>query len=95
MRGVSLPPRPRGKCERYADGGAIRKELLPNWTSEAFGEVVKGVEALVDEVAAVERKRLGDGDEWKVMESRCDEAWRQILWLEERFWPDVEGEVTE
>jgi hypothetical protein len=38
---------------------------------------------------------LGDGDEWKVMESRCDEAWRQILWLEERFWPDVEGEGTE
>jgi thiaminase len=78
-----------------ADGGAIRKELLPNWTSEAFGEIVEGIGVLVDEVAAAERKRLGDEGEWKVMESRCDEVWRQILWLEERFWPVVEGEGTE
>jgi thiaminase len=84
-----------GSYERDADGGAIRKELLPNWTSEAFGESVKGIGALVDELAAAERKRLGDEGEWKVMESRCDEVWRQILWLEERFWPDVEGEGTE
>jgi thiaminase len=90
-----ISPADAGSYERDADGGAIRKELLPNWTSEAFGEVVEGIGALVDEVAAAERKRLGDGEEWKLMESRCDEAWRQILWLEERFWPDVEGEGTE
>jgi thiaminase len=84
-----------GSYERDADGGAIRKELLPNWTSEAFGEFVEGTGVLIDEVAAAERKRLGDEGEWKVMESRCDEVWRQILWLEERFWPDVEGEGTE
>jgi thiaminase len=90
-----ISPAAEGSYERDADGGAIRKELLPNWTSEEFGKSVEGIGLLVDEVAAAERERLGDEGEWKVMESRCDEVWRQILWLEERFWPDVEGKGTE
>jgi thiaminase len=90
-----ISPADGASYERDADGGAIRKELLPNWTSEAFGKFVEGIGVLVDEVGAAERKRLGDEGEWGVMESRCDEVWKQILWLEERFWPDVEGEGTE
>lgn len=83
--------------KRDADGGAIRKELMPSWTSEAFEQVVEGMGQLVDEVAEAERKRLSGGEagassEWRVVERRCEEVWRQILWLEERFWPAVEEE---
>lgn len=74
--------------ERDADGGAIRGELMPSWTSEAFGDVVAAMAELVDEVAEAEGQSVGP----EVVQRRCEEVWRQILWLEERFWPVVEGE---
>jgi thiaminase len=77
-----------------ADGGATRQELMPSWTSEAFAEVVAGIAGLVDEVVEAERERMGAG-EWEVVERRCEEVWRQVLWLEERFWPVLEGEGME
>jgi thiaminase len=74
-----------------ADGGAIRSELMPSWTNAAFGEVVTAMGELVDEVAAAETQRLGA----EVVERRCVEVWRQVLWLEERFWPVLEGDSAD
>jgi hypothetical protein len=47
---------------------------------------VDAARALVDELANITTTR--DGKEEMV---RCEEIFRQICWLEERFWPDVDG----
>jgi hypothetical protein len=41
---------------------------------------------LVDELANITTTRDG-----KEEMQRCEEIFRQICWLEERFWPDVDG----
>ena len=78
------------------DGGALRKEFIPNWTNDEFGDFVHQLGALVNELAEAENER-GSLDEEK---RRCDEVWRQVLWLEAAFWPaveerDVVGDVEE
>jgi hypothetical protein len=47
---------------------------------------VDATRALVDELANSTTAR--DGKEEMM---RCEEIFRQICWLEERFWPDVDG----
>jgi len=68
-----------------ADGGALREEFIPNWTNSEFGEFVQQLEDLVNELA-------GFGNDWAFEEERgkCEEVWKQVLWLEERFWPVLE-----
>jgi hypothetical protein len=65
---------------------ALHQALIPNWTSPAFSKFVDATRSLVDELANVTTAR--DGKEEMV---RCEEIFRQICWLEERFWPDVDG----
>ncbi|KAF2202046.1 heme oxygenase-like protein [Delitschia confertaspora ATCC 74209] len=65
---------------------ALHQALIPNWTSPAFAKFVDATRALVDELANTNTTR--DGKEEMV---RCEEVFRQICWLEERFWPDVDG----
>lgn len=65
---------------------ALHQALIPNWTSPAFSKFVNATRALVDELANITTTR--DGKEEMV---RCEEIFRQICWLEERFWPDVNG----
>lgn len=65
---------------------ALHQALIPNWTSPAFAKFVDATRALVDELANSTTTR--DGKEEMI---RCEELFRQICWLEERFWPDVDG----
>ncbi|KAJ4364168.1 hypothetical protein N0V83_009623 [Neocucurbitaria cava] len=65
---------------------ALHQALIPNWTSPAFHKFVDATRALVDELANNTTTR--DGKEEMV---RCEEIFRQICWLEQRFWPDVNG----
>ncbi|KAH7406553.1 hypothetical protein DE146DRAFT_647816 [Phaeosphaeria sp. MPI-PUGE-AT-0046c] len=65
---------------------ALHQALIPNWTSPAFSKFVDATRALVDELANITTTR--DGKEEMV---RCEEIFRQICWLEQRFWPDVDG----
>jgi len=65
---------------------ALHQALIPNWTSPAFSKFVDATRALVDELANTTTAR--DGKEEMV---RCEEIFRQICWLEERFWPVVNG----
>jgi hypothetical protein len=65
---------------------ALHQALIPNWTSPAFSKFVDATRALVDELANITTAR--DGKEEMV---RCEEIFRQICWLQERFWPDVDG----
>ncbi|KAF1967957.1 heme oxygenase-like protein [Bimuria novae-zelandiae CBS 107.79] len=65
---------------------ALHQALIPNWTSPAFSKFIDASRALVDELANITTAR--DGKEEMM---RCEEIFRQICWLEERFWPDVDG----
>jgi hypothetical protein len=65
---------------------ALHQALIPNWTSPAFSKFVDATRALVDELANITTTRDG-----KEEMARCEEIFRQICWLEERFWPDVNG----
>jgi hypothetical protein len=65
---------------------ALHQALIPNWTSPAFAKFVDATRSLVDELANITTARDG-----KEEMQRCEELFRQICWLEERFWPDVDG----
>jgi hypothetical protein len=65
---------------------ALHQALIPNWTSPAFNKFVDATRALVDELANTTTARDG-----KEEMQRCDEIFRQICWLEQRFWPEVDG----
>ncbi|CAG5165594.1 uncharacterized protein ALTATR162_LOCUS6812 [Alternaria atra] len=65
---------------------ALHQALIPNWTSPAFSKFVEATRTLVDELANITTTRDG-----KEEMSRCEEIFRQICWLEERFWPEVDG----
>lgn len=67
-----------------ADGGAARAYFIPSWTSSEFEAFVRDIARVVDEVYA-----LGGGESQPDVLGRCRVWWRQVLWLEERFWPEV------
>lgn len=73
-----------GEGRDDADGGALRVQFIPNWTSEEFGRFVDEIAELVDEVS------LGVADsEREELLGRCERWWRQVVWLEGMFWPEV------
>ncbi|KAL4868851.1 hypothetical protein BDV12DRAFT_208922 [Aspergillus spectabilis] len=78
-----------GNWEEDRDGGALRKRFIPNWSSEGFEDFVRRIGGVVDEFAKQELQGAGaDGKGERL--GRCERWWRQVVWLEERFWPDVD-----
>jgi thiaminase len=71
-----------------ADGGALRDEFIPNWTSSEFGAFVERLGAIVDDAVALEVSLHGEGIKGKLL-SRAQELWREVLAAEETFWPKV------
>ncbi|KAI9848950.1 MAG: hypothetical protein M1837_005839 [Sclerophora amabilis] len=62
------------------DGGALRQKLIPNWTNDEFNEFVTDLEDLVNDAAA---------NATEEEKTRCKEVWKQVLWLEKQFWPEM------
>ena len=62
------------------DEHVLQKTLIPNWTSDEFEQFVDTIGGLVDELGAE-----AGGKDWK----RAEDAWGQVLWAEEKFWPEV------
>lgn len=75
-----------GPPEEDADGGALRKKFIPNWSSAEFEGFVDRIGDVLDGMAE-QIKGAGEAEE---MRRRCLEWWRQVVWLEERFWPHIE-----
>lgn len=69
---------------------ALHQVLIPNWTSSASNKFLDATRALVDELANITTTK--DGKEEMM---RCEEVFRQICWLEERFWPVVDDNGDE
>lgn len=66
------------------DGGALRHEFIPNWTSPEFEAFVREIAEVTDELAAREDAVVRRLDVYKAV-------WRHILDVETRFWPSVES----
>ncbi|KAJ5887861.1 hypothetical protein N7495_007902 [Penicillium taxi] len=64
------------------DGGALREKFIPNWSSKEFEDFVYQIGNVLDLIAG----QIGDS-ELEDVRDRCLGWWRQVLWLEEQFWP--------
>lgn len=74
-------------AERDLDGGALRRKFIPNWSSPEFEKFVIRLGEVVDELAGC----VKGADVIEKTRSQCIGWYRHILWLEEQFWPDVNG----
>ena len=74
-----------GEGSADADGGAMRTRFIPNWSSKEFEGFVRRIGDVVDELHG----RVKGAEEGELMRGRCLEWWRQVIWLEERFWPTI------
>lgn len=66
-----------------ADGGAARGYFIPSWTSVEFEAFVQDITRVVDELYETVGGSTGSDEVLK----KCCVWWRQVLWLEKRFWP--------
>ncbi|KAI8965896.1 heme oxygenase-like protein [Daldinia sp. FL1419] len=66
------------------DGGALRKEFIPNWTSEEFQAFVKECQECLDAYALIQ-----DHDTEEVIAAGSMVIFKKVLVLEESFWPMV------
>jgi hypothetical protein len=80
-----------------ADGGALRKEFIPNWTSSEFAAFVDKIGQFMDDIW---RGAGGDSKSWLLQRNWTGKGaaelwdsegiWREVLRVEEVFWPNVE-----
>ncbi len=78
--------------EEDADGGALRREFIPNWSSPAFAEFVERLGGLIDAaVAGVLEEKEGEERERvkRGLLARVEGKWKTLLEAERLFWPDV------
>nr|OQO19846.1 hypothetical protein B0A51_11757 [Rachicladosporium sp. CCFEE 5018] len=67
------------------DKDVMQRVFIPNWSSGEFEAFVRRVGGLVNKFGAGIEE---GGWEWE----ECEEVWRQVLWAEKAFWPDVGGD---
>ena len=70
-------------AEDDLDGGALRKEFLPNWTSTSFAEFVDDIARLTNEWARQQPTPHPDIQPYT-------HTFRRVLDIEKRFWPEIE-----
>ncbi|KAJ5439680.1 uncharacterized protein N7458_010678 [Penicillium daleae] len=75
-----------GKKDVDADGGALREKFIPNWSSAEFEKFVNRIGDVLDQMAG----KMKGVEESEVSRGRCLEWWKQVVWLEERFWPTLD-----
>jgi thiaminase len=71
------------------DGGAMRKEFIPNWSNKNFMMFVETLERIINEGVGEAVGR--DDKRWQEVKQRADAVWQATLDAEEAFWPDVDG----
>lgn len=75
-----------GDGSKDTDGGALRKEFIPNWSSPEFKAFVDQLGTIIDEAFAEEIKLHGEGVRAKLTK-RAELKWQEVLAAEEEFWP--------
>jgi thiaminase len=71
------------------DGGAMRREFIPNWSNRDFLMFVEQLERIINEAVSTAVK--GDDELWRQVKNRTNAVWIAALDAEEAFWPDVDG----
>ncbi|KAI0596989.1 hypothetical protein F4775DRAFT_561935 [Biscogniauxia sp. FL1348] len=66
------------------DGGALRREFIPNWTSDRFRGFVREIRECLDAYAASQDEVTGE-----VGAAGAMTLYKKVLVLEEDFWPMV------
>ncbi|KAI1428318.1 heme oxygenase-like protein [Xylaria sp. FL1777] len=69
--------------EKDLDGGALRKQFIPNWTSQSFQDFVKEIEECLDEYA----ESLSGEDNTDARFVTAAAMIKKVFVLEEGFWP--------
>ena len=77
--------------ENDQDGGAMRRELIPNWSNRDFLMFVEQLERIINEAVSTAVK--GDDELWRQLKVRTDAVYAAVLDAEEVFWPDVDGDA--
>ncbi|KAH9872788.1 hypothetical protein J1614_005182 [Plenodomus biglobosus] len=72
------------------DGGAMRREFIPNWSNRDFLMFVEQLERIVNE--GVSEAVNCDDEKWAEVMQRAGVIWQAVLDAEEAFWPDVEND---
>lgn len=71
-----------------ADGGALREEFIPNWSSPGFATFVDKLGAIIDKAASTEVEQRGEDGRSDLLK-RAGQKWKQVLDAEKQFWPQV------
>ncbi|KAL7795133.1 hypothetical protein V8C37DRAFT_374606 [Trichoderma ceciliae] len=86
---LSTPANDGNESESDADGGALRREFIPNWSSKEFAQFVDQLGDIIDSAVEQEMRSRQDEDE-TVRAALLDRAlakWHQVLAAEKAFWP--------
>ncbi|KAJ4385466.1 hypothetical protein N0V93_009894 [Gnomoniopsis smithogilvyi] len=78
-----------GDGKEDADGGALRKEFIPNWSNDGFREFVQQLGVILDGAVNEAVGVLGEGIRPELLK-RAEKVWRELVAAETAFWPDVE-----
>ncbi|KAK5111664.1 hypothetical protein LTR62_004769 [Meristemomyces frigidus] len=73
---LSLPSKEKDVMQRI---------FIPNWSSPEFQALVRRIGGLLNKFGT----ERAEEDSWEWQE--CENAWRQVLKVEQEFWPDVKG----
>lgn len=76
-----------GDTEKDEDGGAMRKEFIPNWTNDEFIQFVNTLEGILNE--GVEEAIGRDQEKKEEVVQRAEKKWRDLLAAEAAFWPEI------
>ncbi|KAH8725219.1 hypothetical protein GQ44DRAFT_749634 [Phaeosphaeriaceae sp. PMI808] len=87
-RGQDAQSSPRN-FDNDQDGGAMRREFIPNWSNRDFLMFVEQLERILNEVVSTAVK--GDDNLWNQVKIRTDAVYAAVLDAEEAFWPNVDG----
>ncbi|KAK3935560.1 hypothetical protein QBC46DRAFT_397207 [Diplogelasinospora grovesii] len=79
----------RDDYEKDADGGALRKEFIPNWSSVEFAQFVGRLGSIIDFAVAEVLEKQGEGAKEEILQ-RVEGKWKTLLAAEATFWPQVE-----
>ncbi|KAK3389198.1 hypothetical protein B0H63DRAFT_463170 [Podospora didyma] len=73
-----------------ADGGALRREFIPNWSSPAFAQFVGRLGGLIDFAVSQELEDSAKAETRKkeILE-RIEGKWKSLLIAEATFWPEI------
>ncbi|KAL7923097.1 hypothetical protein ACQKWADRAFT_66780 [Trichoderma austrokoningii] len=76
------------------DGGALRREFIPNWSSVEFARFVDQLGEIIDSAVRRETELRQVGGEKEAIErellDRALVKWREVLAAETSFWPAME-----